>query len=351
VANRRVVVLPGDDEAPQTVYAALEVIRALGPPIEFVEFPPGEQWVRGETDKAARAAIDTSDSTLFGSTSGKTNAIIYLRWGKQTYANVRPCRFMPGFKSPLAHPDGIDYVIVRENLEDLYLGLEGPLEALAPLRLNSRILRADLDTAERGKYAVKVITEKKTRDIARFACELARKRKARGYPGKLTCTSKYNMLRESDGFFRQIVEETATSYPDIQYEQFIVDDFARRIVQSAQTFDVVVMPNLYGDILSDAAAGTIGGLGLAPSGCYGDGYAYFESVHGTAPDIKGMGVINPTATMLSAVMMLEYLGFGEESRRFENAIRKVYGAGKALTVDQGGDAKTAEFTRAVIANL
>jgi isocitrate/isopropylmalate dehydrogenase len=351
LANRRVVVLPGDDEAPQTVYAALEVIRALGAAIEFVEFPPGEQWIRGETDKAARAAIDTSDSTLFGSTSGKTTSINYLRWGKQTFANVRPCRYMPGFKSPLARPDGIDYVIVRENLEDLYLMLEGPLETLAPLHLYSRILRAELDTSERGIFAIKVITEKKSRQIARFACELARKRKAQGYPGKLTCTSKYNMLRESDGFFRQIVEETAAGYPDITYEQFIVDDFARRVVQSPHSLDVVVMPNLYGDILSDAAAGTIGGLGLAPSGCYGDGYAYFESVHGTAPDIKGMGVINPTATMLSAVMMLEYLGFVEEARRFENAIRSVYGDGRTLTVDQGGTARTAEFTRAIIANL
>jgi isocitrate/isopropylmalate dehydrogenase len=351
VAKKKVVVLPGDDEAPQTVYAALEVIRALGAEIEFVEFPTGEHWVRGETDKAARAAIDASDSTLFGSTSGKTTAINYLRWGKQTFANVRPCHYMSGFRSPLAKPDGIDYVIVRENLEDLYLGLEGPLEALAPLHLHSKILRAELDTTDRGKYAVKVITEKKTRQVARFACELARKRKAAGHPGKLTCTSKYNMLRESDGFFRQIVEETAAGYPDITYEQFIVDDFARRIVQSSHSLDVVVMPNLYGDILSDAAAGTIGGLGLAPSGCYGADYAYFESVHGTAPDILGMGIINPTATMLSATMMLEYLGFTEESRRFENAIRKVYGAGRSLTTDQGGSAKTTEFTAAVIANL
>jgi isocitrate/isopropylmalate dehydrogenase len=258
---------------------------------------------------------------------------------------------MSGFKSPLAKPEGIDYVIVRENLEDLYLGLEGPLEALAPLHLHSRILRADLDTTDRGKFAVKVITEKKTRQVARFACELTRKRKAAGHPGKLTCTSKYNMLRESDGFFRQIVEETAAGYPDITYEQFIVDDFARRIVQSSHSLDVVVMPNLYGDILSDAAAGTIGGLGLAPSGCYGADYAYFESVHGTAPDILGMGIINPTATMLSATMMLEYLGFSEESQRFENAIRKVYAAGKSLTTDQGGKSKTTEFTAAVIANL
>jgi isocitrate/isopropylmalate dehydrogenase len=351
VATKKVVVLPGDDEAPQTVFAALEVMRALKLDIEFIEFPVGEKWVRGETDKAARAAIDSSDSTLFGSTSGKTTAINYLRWGRQTYANVRPCRYLKGFRSPLAHPDGIDYVIVRENLEDLYLGLEGPLEALAPLHLHSRILRADLNTSERGKFAIKVITERKTRQVARFAFELARKRKAQGRPGKVTCTSKYNMLRESDGLFRQLVEETAADYPDIAYEQFIVDDFARRVVQSSHALDVVVMPNLYGDILSDAAAGTIGGLGLAPSGCYGDDYAYFESVHGTAPDILGKGVINPTATMLSAAMMLEYLGFNEASRRFDQALRAVYAEGSALTVDQGGRAGTAEFTRAVIARL
>jgi len=349
--RRKVVVLPGDDEAPQTVYAAMEVMRALKVELDFEQFPPGEEWKRGETEQAVRAAIDHSDSTLFGSTSGKTGGIGYLRWGRQTYANVRPCRYMKGFKSPLKNPDGIDFVIVRENLEDLYLGLEGPLEVLAPLHLNSRILRAELNTAERGKYAIKVITERNTRNIANFACKLALRRKSEGHPGKVTCTSKYNMLRESDGLFRQIVEEVVAGYPEVKYEEFIVDDFARRIVQSSQNLDVVVMPNLYGDILSDAAAGTIGGLGLAPSGCFGDDYAYFESVHGTAPDIKGMGIINPTATMLSAVMMLDYLGLREDSKRFENAIRKVYAEGKTLTVDQGGEAKTVDFTRAVIANL
>jgi isocitrate/isopropylmalate dehydrogenase len=159
------------------------------------------------------------------------------------------------------------------------------------------------------------------------------------------------MLRESDGFFRQLVAEVAGEYPEIKYEEFIVDDFARRLVQSSHDLDVVVMPNLYGDILSDAAAGTIGGLGLAPSGCYGNDYAYFESVHGTAPDIMGLGIINPTATMLSAVMMLEYLGLNVESKRFGNAIRRVYAEGKVLTPDQGGTAKTQEFTRAVMANL
>ncbi len=351
MANRKVVVLPGDDAAPEAMAAAMEVLGALRLPIDYIEFPPGEKWVRGETDVEARKAIDSSDTTLFGSTSGKTTSIMYLRWGKQTYANVRPAKWSPGYRSPLARPEGIDFVIVRENLEDLYLGLEGPLENLAPLKPHSRILRGPLDTSQKGMYAIKVITERNTRRVADFACRLAIKRKRAGGKGKLTCTSKYNMLREADEYFRRIVEETAAQYPEIAYEQFIVDDFARRIVASPHDLDVVVMPNLYGDILSDAAAGTIGGLGLAPSGCYGDGYAYFESVHGTAPDIMGKGIINPTATMLSAAMMLEYLEFADASRRLEHAVRKVYAEGRVLTPDQGGSAGTMEFARAVIANL
>ncbi len=242
-------------------------------------------------------------------------------------------------------------MIVRENLEDLYLGLEGPLADLAPLKLISKILRAPLDTSARGIYAIKVITEHATRRVAEFACQLTLRRKRAGGKGKLTCTSKYNMLRESDGLFRKIVEETAAKYPEIKYEQFIVDDFARRLVQSPHDLDVVVAPNLYGDILSDAAAGIIGGLGLAPSGCYGEHYAYFESVHGTAPDIMGMGIINPSATMLSAALMLEYLGFDQAALRLDRAVRKVYAEGRVLTPDQGGNARTREFAGAVIANL
>src|ERR1700735_1909309 len=138
--SKKVVVLPGDDAAPEAMGATMDALRALKRPIDYVEFPPGEKWVRGETDAAARKAIDASDTTLFGSTSGKTPPITYLRWGKPTLATGRPGRSSKGFASPLARPDGIDFVIVRENLEDLYLGLEGPLEALAPLKLMSTIL-------------------------------------------------------------------------------------------------------------------------------------------------------------------------------------------------------------------
>jgi len=159
------------------------------------------------------------------------------------------------------------------------------------------------------------------------------------------------MLIQADGLFRQVVEQTVAGYPELKYEQFIVDDLARRLVQSPHDLDVVVMPNLYGDILSDAGAGIIGGLGLAPSGCYGEDYAYFESVHGTAPDIKGRNIINPTATMLSAAMMLDYLGFGDAGERLRTATYKVYSEGATLTPDQGGSSSTDDLARAVASRL
>ena len=151
------------------------------------------------------------------------------------------------------------------------------------------------------------------------------------------------MLRKSNGLFRDVVEATAKEYPDVLYDRYIVDDFARRLVANPSQFDVVVTPNLYGDILSDVAAGTIGGLGLGPSGCYGDTYAYFESVHGSAPDIAGQNIINPTATLLSATLMLDYLGWPEEARRLEAAIVQVYASGTVLPPDQGGTASTTAF--------
>lgn len=349
---KHVVIIPGDDAAPEAMAPAVEILKSLSLDLTFTEFPSGEEGVkqygsRGAFDAALREAIDRSDSTLFGSTNGTTGGINHLRWGKRTFANVRPARWRPGFRSPLKNPENIDFVIVRENLEDLYMGLEGDLSLLSTLPVTSWLTRKPLDTSPAGKFAIKVITEEGSRRIARFACELARKRKAKGGKGKITCTSKYNMLRDSDGLFRRMVEETAKGYPDLQYEQYIVDDFARRIVASPGDFDVVVMPNLYGDILSDAAAGTIGGLGLAPSGCYGETYAYFESIHGSAPDIAGRHIINPTATLFSAIMMLEYLGFEAAASRLEQAIVRVYAEGHPLTPDQGGSASTMDFCAAV----
>ena len=355
--HSRIAVLPGDDAAPEAVHPTLELLRSMDLPIEWVVLPDGDQLAatttREERERLIRETVDSCDTLLFGATSGKTGGIGYLRWGKGTFANVRPIRWRPGCRSPLKEPEGIDYVIVRENIEDLYMGIEGDLSALlaSGLDLKPQFRPEVAIESDDGRYAVKVITRENTERIARFACELALKRKERGYPGKVTCSAKYNVLWRSDGFFREIVEAIVGQYPDLTYEQYIVDDFARRLVTNPHDLDVVVLPNLYGDVLADEGAGTIGGLGLAPSGCYGADFAYFEPVHGTAPDIEGQHIINPTATMLSAALMLEHVGLADAAARLESAVDETLAAGDRLTPDQGGSASTEEFAAAVQSRL
>ena len=346
MAIKTIAVIEGDDAAPEAVRPVVALLDALNIGLEW-RYPEVGEDAEAKTGSAFPAAakqiIDDADTTLFGATSGKSGAALhYLRWGKDTYANVRPCRFLPGCSSPLAEPEGIDFVIVRENLEDLYVGVEGDLAELAPLGLTGRTTRRPVHELGSGRYAVKAITREGTARVVRFALELARKRR-----GKLTCATKHNMLRETDGLFLEVAREVAADYADVQFESYIVDDFACRMIREPQQFDVVVMPNQYGDILSDAAGGLLGSLGLAPSGCYGDGYAYFEPAHGTAPDIAGRNIINPTATILSTTMMLEYLGFEAQAARIEAAVARVYADGQSLTPDQGGNASTDEFCAAV----
>ena len=347
--TKRVCVIPGDDAVPEAVLPALDVLRAMRLDIDYEVLPSGEEGQAKygqDFARVCREAIDSCDTTLFGSTSGKTPALGYLRWQKGAYANLRPVRYLPGAKSPLRDPEGIDFVIVRENMEDLYMGVEGELSVLQPLGLTNRLTRQPLPT-EGGRFAIKVITEANTRRIVEYACRVARERKARGFAGKITVACKYNMLPQTDGLFRKVATEVVKEYPDLTYEDYIVDDFARRIVASPHDLDVVVLPNLYGDILSDEAAALVGGLGVAPSGCYSDTFAYFEPVHGSAPDIVGRHIINPTATLLSAAMMLDYLGLGNDGRRLEAAVEAVYRHGRSLTPDQGGTATSDQFCDAV----
>jgi isocitrate/isopropylmalate dehydrogenase len=353
VSARRVVVIEGEDAAPEAIRPSIALVDRLGVDIEWLRPPVGQPAIEqsGSAFPAeAQRAIDDSDATIFGATSGKSAAaLFYLRWGRQTYANVRPSRFRSGFKSPLARPERVDFVIVRENLEDLYLFLEGEVEDLAPLGLVSPTARRPVAEMGPGRYGLKVITEAGTERVCRFAFELARVRKGQGRPGRVTSGTKHNMLPRSDGLFRSVAERVGEEYPEIEFRSLIIDDLAHHLVATPEVFDVVVLPNLYGDVLSDAAAGLVGGLGLAPSGCYGDDYAYFESAHGTAPDIAGRNVINPTATLLSAVMMLEHLGFADAAERLDSALTRVYAEGRVLTPDQGGRASTTEFCRAVAA--
>lgn len=355
--DKRVIVVDGDDASPEVMIPSVAILESLGLPIAFERPLIGAEAKRqvGEYfPDLTRAAIDASDATLFGSTSGaSTQALFYLRWGKQTYANVRPCKWIPGFHSPLAHPEGIDFVIVRENLEGLYLGLEGDIEELAGLNLPARNGRPALNDIGPGKFAIKAITARGAERVIRYAFELARERGIKNHAAKskVTVACKYNMLHVSDGYFKEIAGDIATEYPDIEMETYIIDDFLCRMITRPHDFDVIVMPNLYGDIMSDGAAGLIGGLGLAPSGCYGDDFAYFESAHGSAPDIVGKNIINPTATLLSGAMMLDYLEFSDAATRLRDAVTAVYKEGKLLTPDQGGNATTTAFCNAVSAQL
>ena len=353
--TKKVCVIKGDDSSPEAVLPTVEILKAMGLDMEFLWPITGDEAIAKYSDgfpEEARQAVDEADCTLFGATGGRTGGLGYLRWGKKTYANFRPIKWVKGMNSPLKNPEGIDFVVVRENLEGLYPGREGDIEQLAPIKLVDRMTGSTLDTSIKGKFAVRIITEENTRNICHAACKLALKRKAAGSPGKVTVACKYNMLAQSDGLFRQIAEDTVKGYyPELVFDQLIVDNFAHQLIRNPQQFDVVVMPNEHGDVLADGAAALIGGLGLAPSSCIGDNYAYFEPVHGSFPRATGQNIINPTATILSAKMMLEYLGLEAEAQRLEKAVYKVYEEGKHLTRDQGGTASTIEFCAAVKANL
>jgi isocitrate/isopropylmalate dehydrogenase len=347
-----VAVIPGDDAAPEAMAATMTVLHHLDPAVDWDELPPGAELAAiepTEREKMVHARIDAADTVLFGSTNGTTPGVAYMRWGRRTFANVRPIRWRPGYRSPLAAPEGVDYVIVRENLEDAYVGIMGDVADLLASGLVGP--RARLVHEGEGRFAAKVITRAGTEQVARFSFELARRRRESGRPGKLTVSAKTNMLPMTDRWFCDIVAEVGRSYPDVELERFIVDDMAHRLVLRPHELDVVLLPNLYGDVLSDEGAATIGGLGLAPSGCYGTDFAYFESAHGTAPDIAGRDLINPTATLLSAVMLLDHLGLGDDAARLDAALAAVYAEGRVRPVDQGGSAGTTEFALAVAAAL
>jgi len=328
----------------------VEILRSLAPDICFVEASSGRDAVEryGETfPDETREAIDAADCTLFGASGGPSRPILwYLRWGKQTSVNIRPVRWLPGYCSPMLHPECIDYVIVRDNLEGMYPPREGDVAELGALPSSSSWWQAP-PLGKDGAYAVRVCTDEQMRRVASAACELALCRQAAGYPGGVTFGAKYSILPRTDGRFRTLVAEMVRTYPSLSYQEFLIDDLARRMIAAPETLDVVVLSNEHGDILADVASGSIGGLGLSPSACYGENYAYFEPVHGSAPDLAGKGMINPTAMLLSGAMMLEYLGYIEQARALEIAIEQTYWEGKTLTADQGGNASTLEFVEAV----
>src|SRR5262249_16565664 len=256
---------------------------------------------------------------------GFTSVNVGLRKALDLYANLRPVSNLAGVKSRF---DGVDLVIVRENTEDLYSGLE---HEVVPGVVES----------------LKIITEKASTRIALFAFEYA-KRNGRK---KIHAIHKANIMKLSDGLFLRSIRAVAQHYPEIEYKELIVDNACMQIVIQPEQFDMLLLPNLYGDIVSDLGAGLVGGLGVVPGANIGDECAMFEAVHGTAPDIAGKGLANPTALLLSAILMLDYLGERSAARRIETALEKVYREAKHLTRDLGGKAGTNEFTEAVIAAM
>jgi len=354
---KTIVALGGEGIGLEVVDATCELLTAAGVPVKILTPPQGAAALRThgsplpeETKRLCREA----DGVLFGAAGPSSSGVVaWLRWEQRAYAGVRPVKYYPGAATPLRNPDGIDFVVLRENTEGLYPGREGELADLRRVLpdLQDRTGRRVADYGDDGRFAVKLVTREGATRIAKFACELATRRKARGHPGKITCVTKSNVLPRTDGLFQEVAASIVKAHGGLAWEHFHVDDAARRLIRFPQQMDVVLCMNLYGDILSDLAGELTGGLGMAPSANFGDGWAYFESVHGSAPDIAGKGIANPTATILSAALMLEHMGLAGDAARLEQAVARVYRDGRSLTADQGGRASTGEFCKTVLQAL
>lgn len=324
---RKVTLIPGDGIGKEISASVIKIFEAAGAPIEWeaVDVTP----VKGVDGKfrIPQKAIDSVDHTKIGlkgplaTPVGKGHQSLNLALRKQfnLFANVRPCKSIEGFKTPY---DDVDIITIRENTEGEYSGIEHTI-------VNGVV------------QSIKLITEPASRRVAEFAFKYATANKRE----KVTVVHKANIMRLSDGLFLKCTREVAEQYPNIKFEEMYLDTVCLKMVQNPLQFDVLVMPNLYGDILSDLCAGLIGGLGLTPSGNIGEGgSAIFEAVHGTAPDIAGQDKANPTALLLSAVMMLRHLDYYDHARRIETACFETIKDGKLITGDLGGKAKCSEFT-------
>ena len=302
------------------------------------------RWKRAELNEAIileagktlpQYLVDSLNETRVGLKGPVTTPIaggfqsvnVALRKALDLFANVRPVRTLPGIKTRFQDVQ-IDMVIFRENTEDLYAGLEHEVVK-------------DVVTG------LKVITRVASERIAQYAFEYA---KTNGRK-QVAAIHKANIMKLADGLFLRCCRETAQHFPQIAYKEIIVDNASMQLVIRPETFDILLLPNLYGDIISDLAAGLVGGLGIVPGANMGETHAVFEAVHGSAPDIAGQGKANPTALMMSSVMLLTHLGEADAAHKLQSSIEKVYADGNHLTGDVGGSASTEEFTEAVIKTI
>jgi isocitrate dehydrogenase (NAD+) len=325
-----ITLIPGDGIGPEVSSAVVRIIEATGVDIKWETHYAGAQALEKfgstlpeellESIKRNRVALKGPITTPVG--KGFTSVNVGLRKVLDLYANLRPVRALPNV--PARYPE-LDLVVVRENTEDLYAGIE---HVVVPGVVES----------------IKIITEKASTRIARYAFEFARREGRK----KVTAVHKANIMKLSDGLFLDCFRKVAADYPEVEADDKIVDNACMQLVMRPEQFDIMLLENLYGDIVSDLCAGLIGGLGLVPGANIGELGAVFEAVHGSAPDIAGQGIANPTALLQSSILMLRHLGEREAADRVERAMLKVYTDGQVRTRDVGGTSHTDEFAHAVI---
>ena len=328
-----VTLLPGDGIGPEVTAATVQVLEAAGADLAWVSHATGAEAVERDGVPLPDAVVESIRETGVALKGPVTTPVgkgfqsinVQLRRRLDLYANLRPARTLPTIASRY---ENVDLVIVRENTEGLYAGLE---HEVVPGVMES----------------LKIITEKASTRIARFAFDYARKNGRK----RVTAVHKANIMKLSDGLFLDCFRKVAADYPDLQADDRIIDNLCMQLVLRPEDYDVLVLENLYGDIVSDLCAGLVGGLGVVPGANLGDGVAVFEAVHGSAPDIAGRDLANPLALMRSAILMLRHLGMDEVSERLRAAIRRVIVDQGIRTRDLGGTAKTSEFTAAVVAAL
>ncbi len=329
---KRITLINGDGIGPEISDAVVRIINASGLKIDWDVQTAGEDVIAQEgtplpervlnSVKENGVALKAPVTTPIG--KGFRSVNVQLRKELDLYANLRPCKNLPNVKTKF---DNVDIVVVRENTEDLYAGIER---------------QVDTDTAE----SIKVITRKASERICRFAFDYAVKNNRK----EVCVVTKANIMKLSDGLFLDCFRKVADEYRQINKREILVDNLCMQLVQNPSQFDVLVLPNLYGDIVSDLCAGLIGGLGVAQGANIGLNYAVFEPVHGSAPDIKGQNKANPTALLLSAIEMLRYIGENIYAEKIEKALFKTLSNG-VCTSDLGGNVTTSEFTEAVIREL
>jgi isocitrate dehydrogenase (NAD+) len=324
-----ITLIPGDGIGPEVSSAVTRILKEAGVSIDWERHDAGVAAVErtGRTlpqellDSIVRNTVALKGPVTTPVGEGFTSVNVGIRKALDLYANLRPVQNLPGVATRFT---GVDLVIVRENTEDLYAGLE---HVVVPGVVES----------------LKIITEKASTRIAEFAFEYARRHTRR----KVSAIHKANIMKLGDGLFIESARRVAAAFPDVRYEEKIVDATCMHLVMKPEQFDVLLLPNLYGDIVSDLCAGLVGGLGLVPGANIGEKGSVFEAVHGSAPDIAGQNAANPTALLLSAVMMLRHIGEDAAAARIRAAVDSVLSEGRVRTRDLGGSATTTEYTEAV----